>query len=186
MMKITSLKIPDVKKIEPLVFKDERGFFFEQFNEKKFSEALGKKISFVQDNQSYSKKGVLRGLHYQLTCPQAKLVSVSSGIVFDVAVDLRKSSPSFGHWIGEILSGENKTQLYIPEGFAHGFLVLSEGAIFNYKVSNFWNYEYERCIIYDDKNLNIKWPNIDGNDLDYNLSEKDKNGQKFLKADVYE
>lgn len=185
-MKISALKIPDVKKIQPQVFHDERGCFFEQFNAKKLSEALGKKISFIQDNQSFSKKAVLRGLHYQVVEPQAKLVSVISGTVFDVAVDLRKNSPSFGQWIGEILSAENKYQLFIPEGFAHGFLVLSDGATFQYKVSNEWYPKHERCIVFDDKDLNIQWPEIDGGHLNYCLSEKDKQGQSFLSAEVYE
>lgn len=184
MMKISNLQIPDVKKIEPQVFHDERGCFFEQFNAKKLCAALGKPISFVQDNQSFSKKGVLRGLHYQLVYPQAKLVSVIQGEVFDVAVDLRKNSPNFGQWVGEVLSAENKCQLYIPEGFAHGFLVLSDGAIFQYKISNEWYPEYERCIVFDDKDLNIQWPPIDKNN--YCLSKKDKQGQRFLSAEVYE
>jgi dTDP-4-dehydrorhamnose 3,5-epimerase len=183
-MKISALQIPDVKKIETQVFHDEIGCFFEQFNAKKLCEALGKQISFVQDNQSFSKKGVLRGLHYQVVQPQAKLVSVISGIVFDVAVDLRKSSPSFGQWVGEILSAENKHQLFIPECFAHGFLVLSNSAIFQYKVSNDWYPEHERCIVFDDKDLNIQWPQIDKKN--YCLSEKDKQGQNFLSAEVYE
>jgi len=189
-MKVIALSIPEVKKIEPTIFSDDRGYFFEHFNEKKFSEALGKKVHFSQDNQSFSKKGVIRGLHYQLVNPQAKLVSVSQGTVFDVAVDLRKNSPHFGQWVGEILSAENKHQLFIPEGFAHGFLVLSETATFQYKVSNNWYPQHERCIVFDDKDLNIQWPEIvcekTGEIISYCLSEKDKQGKNLFEADIFE
>jgi dTDP-4-dehydrorhamnose 3,5-epimerase len=189
-MKIISLSIPDVKKIEPTIFSDDRGYFFEQFNEKKFTEMTGQKIYFSQDNQSFSKKGVLRGLHYQLVYPQAKLVRVTQGVVFDVAVDLRKNSLHFGQWVGEILSAENNHQLLIPEGFAHGFLVLSDGATFQYKVSDAWYPEHERCIVFDDKDLNIQWPEITcdktGEILSYCLSEKDKQGKHFFEADIFE
>ena len=158
-MKVTDTKIPDVKVIEPTVFEDERGFFFESFNQKKFEEAIGYSTAFVQDNHSKSSKGVLRGLHYQLPPhAQGKLVRVVQGEVFDVAVDIRKSSPNFGHWVGETLSAENKKQLWIPGGFAHGFVVLSETAEFLYKTTDYYAPECERCIRWDDPSLNIDWP----------------------------
>ena len=158
-MKVTDTKIPDVKVIEPTVFEDERGFFFESFNHKKFEKAIGHSIDFVQDNHSKSSKGVLRGLHYQLPPhAQGKLVRVVQGEVFDVAVDIRKSSPNFGQWIGETLSAGNKRQLWIPEGFAHGFAALSETAEFLYKTTDYYAPECERCIRWDDPSLNIDWP----------------------------
>ena len=158
-MKVTDTKIPDVKVIEPTVFEDERGFFFESFNQKKFEQAIGYRIDFVQDNHSKSTKGVLRGLHYQLPPhAQGKLVRVVRGEVFDVAVDIRKSSPNFGQWTGETLSAENKKQLWIPEGFAHGFAALSETAEFLYKTTDYYAPECERCIRWDDPYLNIDWP----------------------------
>ncbi len=158
-MKVNPLAIPDVLLIEPEVFSDDRGFFFESFNRNKFEEAIGKKINFVQDNHSKSLKGVLRGLHYQLPPKaQGKLVRVIQGDVFDVAVDLRQSSPTFGKWVGEILSADNKKQLWIPEGFAHGFLTLSDTAEFLYKTTDFYSKEHEKAINWDDKALNIVWP----------------------------
>jgi dTDP-4-dehydrorhamnose 3,5-epimerase len=158
-MKVTPLSIPDVLLIEPQVFFDDRGFFFESFNQEKFEEAIGKKVSFVQDNHSRSMKGVLRGLHYQLPPKaQAKLVRVIQGEVFDVAVDIRKSSPTFGKWVGEILSADNKKQIWIPEGFAHGFLTLSDTAEFLYKTTDFYNKNKEQTILWSDKKINIKWP----------------------------
>jgi len=158
-MKVTDVKIPDFKIIEPTVFEDERGFFFESFNHKKFEEAIGRKVTFVQDNHSKSVKGVLRGLHYQLPPhSQGKLVRVVQGEVFDVAVDIRKSSPTFGQWIAEVLSAENKKQLWIPEGFAHGFLTLSDTAEFLYKTTDYFAKEHERAIRWDDGVLNIGWP----------------------------
>ena len=158
-MKVTPLSIPDVLLIEPQVFGDDRGFFYESFNQNKFEEAMGKKINFVQDNHSKSVKGVLRGLHYQLTPKaQGKLVRVIQGEVFDVAVDLRQSSPTFGKWVGEIISSENKKQMWIPEGFAHGFLTLSDTSEFLYKTTDFYSPEHERSIIWNDPNINIVWP----------------------------
>lgn len=158
-MKVADTKIPDVKIIGPTVFEDERGFFFESFNHQKFEEAIGRKVTFVQDNHSKSVKGVLRGLHYQLPPhAQGKLVRVVQGEVFDVAVDIRKSSPTFGQWVGKILSAENKKQLWIPVGFAHGFLTLSDTAEFLYKTTDYYAKECERAIRWDDETLNIRWP----------------------------
>ncbi|ENE0019756.1 dTDP-4-dehydrorhamnose 3,5-epimerase, partial [Escherichia coli] len=155
-MNVIKTKIPDVLIFEPKVFSDERGFFFESFNQKIFEEAVGRKVEFVQDNHSKSSKGVLRGLHYQLEpYAQGKLVRCVVGEVFDVAVDIRKSSSTFGKWVGVNLSSENKRQLWIPEGFAHGFLVLSETAEFVYKTTNFYSYPHERSIIWSDSNINI-------------------------------
>ena len=171
-MKLTPLNIPDVIVIEPDVFEDERGFFFEAFNQKKFNDACGKNISFVQDNQSFSKKGVLRGLHYQ-TEPyvQAKLVRSIRGEIFDVALDIREESKTFGNWVSVILSEKNLKQLWIPEGFAHGFYVLSEFAEVIYKTTEFYNKNAERVISYNDSRFNIEWP-IDDSVIQ---SIKDKN-----------
>ena len=152
--------IPDVLIIEPQVFGDERGFFFESFNENDFLKAIGKKVTFVQDNHSCSKQGVLRGLHYQLQKTQGKLVRVVRGAVFDVAVDLRQTSDTYGQWVGIELSDQNKKQLWIPEGFAHGFLVLSDEAEFLYKTTDYWHAASEQCIRWNDPTLNINWPNI--------------------------
>ena len=158
-MKVIPLSIPDVLLIEPQVFGDDRGFFFESFNQNKFEEVIGKKINFVQDNHSKSLKGVLRGLHYQLNPKaQGKLVRVIQGEVFDVAVDLRQSSPTFGKWVGEILSANNKKQMWIPEGFAHGFLTLSDTAEFLYKTTDFYSKDHEEVIMWNDEAINIKWP----------------------------
>jgi len=155
-MKVTDTKIPDVKIIEPTVFEDERGYFFESFNHKKFEEAIGREITFVQDNHSKSTKGVLRGLHYQLPPhAQGKLVRVVKGEIYDVAVDIRKLSPTFGLWVGETLSAENKKQLWIPEGFAHGFVTMSKTAELIYKVTNYWEKELERTIIFNDTTIKI-------------------------------
>jgi dTDP-4-dehydrorhamnose 3,5-epimerase len=177
-MKATRLEIPEVILFEPKVFGDERGFFYESFNQQKFNELSGLNVQFVQDNHSKSQKGVLRGLHYQLPPKaQGKLVRVVQGEVFDVAVDIRKSSPTFGQWVSAILSAENKQQLWIPEGFAHGFLTLSETAEFLYKTTDYYAPEMERCIVWDDKNLSIKWP-ILGKLI---VSEKDKLGNVFSK-----
>ena len=150
----------DVLIIEPKVFGDNRGYFFESFNEADFSVVIGQQVSFVQDNHSSSKRGVLRGLHYQTEQTQGKLVRVSHGAVFDVAVDLRKSSSTFGKWVGVELSAENKKQLWVPAGFAHGFLVLSEVAEFLYKTTDYWHAESEQCIAWNDSTLNIQWPDI--------------------------
>ena len=180
-MKVTPLSIPDVLLIEPQVFADERGFFFESFNQNKFEAALGHKINFVQDNHSKSIKGVLRGLHYQLTPKaQGKLVRVIQGEVFDVAVDLRQSSATFGKWIGEILSGDNKKQLWIPEGFAHGFLTLSDTAEFLYKTTDFYSPEHEQSILWDDETIRIDWPLED-----VFLSSKDKVAPSFKEAKYF-
>lgn len=176
-MKVTPLKIPDVKLIEPDVFEDERGFFYESFNQQKFNEAIGENITFVQDNHSKSSKGVLRGLHYQEPpFAQGKLVRVIAGEVFDVAVDIRKESPTYGQWVSEILSAENKKQLWIPKGFAHGFLTLSDEADFLYKTTNFYNQKNEGCILWNDIFLNIKWPY----QSKYIISKKDLNGKRFI------
>jgi dTDP-4-dehydrorhamnose 3,5-epimerase len=180
-MKVFDLAIPDVLLIEPQVFSDDRGFFFESFNREKFERIIGRKIEFVQDNHSRSVRNVLRGLHYQIKQPQAKLVRVVVGEVFDVAVDIRKSSPTFGQWVGQILSAQNKKQLWVPEGFAHGFLTLSETAEFLYRTTDFWAEAYERTIKWDDSVLNIKWPDH----IKPILSAKDGVGVNFLDADVF-
>ena len=175
-MKVTSLKIPDVKLIEPDVFEDERGFFYESFNQKKFNEAIGQDVTFVQDNHSKSTKGVLRGLHYQKApYDQGKLVRVIAGEVFDVAVDIRRDSPTYGQWVSEVLSGENKKQLWIPQGFAHGFLTLSKATEFLYKTTNFYNSNYERCILWNDNSLDIPWDKFINHDA-IKLSNKDMKG----------
>lgn len=178
-MKATPLAIPGVLLVEPKVFGDERGFFYESFNQCDFNEATGLDVQFVQDNHSKSAKNVLRGLHYQLPPKaQGKLVRVIAGEVFDVAVDIRKGSPTFGKWVGEVLSAENKRQLWIPAGLAHGFLVLSESAEFLYKTTDYYSPEHERCILWNDQELNIAWPQ-DGEPV---LSVKDKAGFSF--ADI--
>ncbi len=161
-MKVTLLKIPDVKLIEPEVYEDERGFFYESFNQHKFNVAVGLDVTFVQDNHSKSRKGVLRGLHYQeAPFEQGKLVRVIAGEVFDVAVDVRKDSPTYGQWVAEVLSGENKKQLWIPEGFAHGFLTLSNEAEFLYKTTDFYNKESEKSIHWKNNEFNIDWPEVE-------------------------
>ncbi|MDB6062777.1 MAG: dTDP-4-dehydrorhamnose 3,5-epimerase [Verrucomicrobiaceae bacterium] len=180
-MQVTRLAIPDVLLIEPKVFGDDRGFFFESFNQDKFEEAVGSTVCFVQDNHSKSAKNVLRGLHYQIQHPQGKLVRVVAGEVFDVAVDIRKNSSTFGQWVGERLSAENKKQMWIPEGFAHGFLVLTENAEFLYKTTDYWYAEHERCIAWDDITLNINWRLT----ITPALSKKDMQGTTFLKAEVF-
>lgn len=157
-MKTTRTAIPDVLILEPRVFGDARGFFFESFNQKVFKEATGLDVNFVQDNHSRSTKGVLRGLHYQIEQPQGKLVRVVRGSVFDVAVDLRKSSPTFGQWVGAELSEENNRQMWVPPGFAHGFLTLSDSADFLYKATDYYAPEFERCVAWDDPVLAIAWP----------------------------
>lgn len=180
-MKVTPLAISDVLLIEPKVFGDARGFFFESFNQRLFDEAVGSPVTFLQDNHSRSARGVLRGLHYQITNSQGKLVRVTSGEVFDVAVDIRKNSHTFGHWVGEILSAENKKQLWIPPGFAHGFLTLTESAEFLYKTTDYWYPEYERCIAWNDPAIGIRWP------LDQapTLSAKDNQGLPLQQAEVF-
>ena len=156
-MKVTPTRIPDVLLIEPKVFGDDRGFFFESYNQKAFREATGLNLSFVQDNHSKSAKNVLRGLHYQIEQPQGKLVRVTHGEVFDAAVDIRKGSKTYGQWVGLILSAENKKQLWIPPGFAHGFLTLSETAEFLYKTTEYYSPEHERCIVWNDADIAIEW-----------------------------
>lgn len=180
-MKATPLAIPDVILIEPKVFGDDRGFFFESFNHAQFEAAVGKQVSFVQDNHSRSVKNVLRGLHYQIQQPQGKLVRVVQGEVFDVAVDIRKSSPTFGQWVGEILSADNKRQLWVPEGFAHGFVVLSDTAEFLYKTTDYYALQFERCIVWNDASLGIKWPTL----AQPALSAKDAQGAGFLTAELF-
>ena len=182
-MDVRPTAIPGVLVVEPRVFGDARGFFFESFNRKGFEAALGRSVDFVQDNHSLSARGVLRGLHYQLPRPQGKLVRVVRGEVFDVAVDLRRGSPTFGRWAGEVLSAENKRQLWIPEGFAHGFLVLSEQAEFIYKTTDYWHPEHERCIRWDDPALAIPWPLGGATPL---VSAKDARGASITEAVVFD
>ncbi len=176
---VTSTAIPDVLIVEPKVFGDDRGWFYESFNEKDFSHAVGQSVTFVQDNHSSSKKGVLRGLHYQMEQTQGKLVRVCHGAVFDVAVDLRQASNNFGKWVGIELSAENKKQLWIPPGFAHGFLVLSETADFLYKTTDYWHPASEHCIVWNDSSLNIRWPDVG---IEPILNSKDANALEWLKA----
>lgn len=180
-MKVTATAIPDVLVIEPTVFGDDRGFFYESFNQRAWHEQTGLETVFVQDNHSRSKKGVLRGIHYQIQQAQGKLVRVVAGEVFDVAVDLRKSSATFGQWVGAHLSGENKKQFWVPEGFGHGFVVLSEYAEFLYRTTDFYAPEHERCIVWDDPDLAIDWS------IDFlpTLSVKDQKGMLFRDADVF-
>lgn len=180
-MNVIPTEIQDVRIIEPSVFGDSRGFFFESFNHKAFAAATGLSPAFVQDNHSKSGRHVLRGLHYQIRQIQGKLVRVVHGEVFDVAVDLRRSSPSFGKWVGHILSAENKRQLWVPAGFAHGFLVTSDVAEFLYKTTEYYAPEHERCIRWDDPDLKITWP-IDGDPL---VSAKDRLGVAFKDAEVF-
>lgn len=180
-MQFTRLSIPDVLRIEPRVFGDERGFFYESFRQDRFEEAVGRQVAFVQDNHSKSARNVLRGLHYQLRQPQGKLVRVVAGSVFDVAVDLRRSSPTYGQWVGEILSAENRAQLWVPEGFAHGFLVLSESAEFVYKTTDYYAPEHERCIAWDDPAIGIGWPLGEAPIV----SAKDARGQLFAAAETF-
>lgn len=182
-MKATRLAIPDVVLFEPKVFGDERGFFLESFNQKVFEDAIGQKTSFVQDNHSKSARNVLRGLHYQMQAPQGKLVRVVQGEVFDVAVDIRRHSATFGKWVGAHLSAENKHQLWVPEGFAHGFVVLSETAEFLYKTTNYYAPIHERCIVWNDPAIAIEWPESVVSPL---LSAKDQAGASLEQAEVYE
>ena len=173
--------IRDVLLIEPAVFGDSRGFFFESWNRKAFAAAVGRDVDFVQDNHSMSLRGVLRGLHYQLRRPQGKLVRVVAGEVFDVAVDLRRSSPTFGHWVGERLSAANRRMMWIPAGFAHGFVVLSEAAEFLYKTTDYWYAEHERTLLWNDPTLRIEWP-LDGAPI---VAAKDAVGRPLASADLY-
>lgn len=180
-MQIHTTAIPDVLILEPKVFGDDRGFFYESFNQQRFADLTGITANFVQDNHSKSSRNVLRGLHYQIQQPQGKLVRVTAGEVFDVAVDLRASSATFGQWAGVTLSAENKRQLWIPEGFAHGFIVLSESAEFLYKTTDYWAPEFERSILWNDPALGIIWPG-DGEPM---LSDKDKLGKLLADAEVF-
>jgi dTDP-4-dehydrorhamnose 3,5-epimerase len=180
-MQIQKTEIPDVLIVEPRVFGDDRGFFFESFNERRFAELTGTCPRFVQDNHSRSNRNVLRGLHYQIRQPQGKLVRVTSGEVFDVAVDMRRSSPTFGRWVGVTLSAENKRQLWIPEGFAHGFVVTSESAEFLYKTTDYWAPEYERSVRWDDPAIGIRWP-LQGTPQ---LSAKDQAGLPLAEAETF-
>ncbi|WP_298627806.1 dTDP-4-dehydrorhamnose 3,5-epimerase [uncultured Legionella sp.] len=180
-MKATKLSISEVILFEPQVYGDERGFFFESFNKLQFEAAIGYHVDFVQDNHSRSTKNVLRGLHYQIQHTQGKLVRVISGQVFDVAVDIRKNSPTFGHWVGQLLSAENKKQLWIPAGFAHGFITLSDAAEFLYKTTDYYAPAYERTILWNDPNIGIDWQTADTPIL----STKDKEGQLLSNSEVF-
>ena len=180
-MQATPTAIPDVLILEPKVFGDARGFFFESFNARTFEQATGLKTEFVQDNHSKSAKNVLRGLHYQIQQPQGKLVRVVQGEVFDVAVDLRKSSKTFGQWVGEVLSAENKRQMWVPEGFAHGFVVLSDTAEFLYKTTDYYAPAHERCLAWNDPTVGIRWP-LQGAPA---LSAKDQLGQSLDQAECF-
>lgn len=181
-MKVINTSIPDLKIIEPKVFGDDRGFFFESYNQNNLKSLAGISEDFVQDNHSRSSKGVLRGLHYQLKNPQGKLVRVVTGEVYDVVVDLRKSSETFGQWVGVHLSEQNKRMLFVPAGFAHGFLVLSESADFLYKTTSFYDPQSERCLMWNDEDLAIKWP-LDGKEPI--LSNKDILGTTFKTAETF-
>ncbi|MET1530546.1 dTDP-4-dehydrorhamnose 3,5-epimerase [Burkholderia sola] len=180
-IQVTATALPEVKLIEPKVFGDARGYFYESFNEREFAEHIGPGIEFVQDNHSRSMKGVLRGLHYQIEHAQGKLVRVVEGAVFDVVVDIRRSSPNFGKWAGVTLSADNHRQLWVPPGFAHGFVVVSEAAQFLYKTTDYWFPEHERCIAWNDAEIGIEWP-IDGEPL---LAAKDAAGKCLSEAEVY-
>jgi dTDP-4-dehydrorhamnose 3,5-epimerase len=180
-VKVTPTAIPDVLLIEPKVFGDARGFFFESWNRKAFSERVGRDVDFVQDNHSASARGVLRGLHYQLRQPQGKLVRVVAGEVYDVAVDLRRASPTFGRWVAATLSAENQRMLWVPEGFAHGFLVVSERAEFLYKTTDYYAPEHERSLLWNDAALGIPWP-LQGAPA---LKPKDAAGTPLAQADTF-
>ena len=178
--KVTPTELPEILILEPEVFGDERGFFFESFSAKEFTNATGLQKFFVQDNHSHSQQGVLRGLHYQIKHPQGKLVRVCAGEVFDVAVDIRHRSPNFGKWVGVTLSAENRRQLWVPEGFAHGFLVLSDAADFLYKVTDYYDPDLERCIIWNDPGIGIEWPP----DQTPVLSRKDQQGALLIDTEL--
>lgn len=178
---VTPTAIPEVLILEPKVFGDDRGFFFESFNQRDFQQITGLDVHFVQDNHSKSSKEVLRGLHYQIQHPQGKLVRVTQGAVFDVAVDLRRSSSSFGKWVGVELSAENKKQLWVPPGFAHGFVVTSDSAEFLYKTTDYWYPEHERSLLWSDVTVGIQWP-IDGVPQ---LAAKDAAAKMLHDADVF-
>lgn len=178
---VTPTALPDVLILEPKVFGDARGFFFESFNQRDFAEVTGLNVQFVQDNHSRSAKGVLRGLHYQIQHPQGKLVRVTQGEVFDVAVDLRSSSPQFGKWVGVVLSADNKRQLWVPPGFAHGFVVTSDSAEFLYKTTDYWYPEFERSLLWNDPAVGVQWP-LEGQPQ---LAAKDAAGKPLAEAEVF-
>jgi len=180
-MRVHKTEIPDVLIFEPKAFGDNRGYFFESFNRKQFGELSGVDVDFVQDNHSKSGRNVLRGLHYQIKQAQGKLVRVVAGEVFDVVVDIRKNSPTFGKWVGAVLSAENKLQLWVPPGFAHGFVVISDSAEFLYKTTDYWAPEHERCILWNDPAVGIHWP--DG--ITPVLSDKDLAGKSLADADLF-
>ncbi len=182
-MKVTDTAIPEVKILEPRVFGDERGFFMESYVQHRFNEAVGREVNFVQDNHSRSAQGVLRGLHYQIEQAQGKLVRVVNGEVFDVAVDLRRSSPTFGQWVGVVLTGQNHRQLWVPEGFAHGFYVTSQSADFLYKTTDYYAPQHERCIAWNDPQLAIEWPLPAGSVPE--VSTKDAEGLPFGEAELF-
>lgn len=181
-MQVVATAIPDLFTIEPKVFGDDRGFFYESFNQRRFTELTGVTDAFVQDNHSKSARHVLRGLHYQIRQPQGKLVRVIAGEVLDIAVDIRRDSPNFGNWVGVNLSAENKKMLWIPKGFAHGFVVLSDSAEFLYKTTDYWAPEHERCIIWNDPALAIDWQLGDATPL---LSAKDRAGKSLSEAEIF-
>ncbi|MDY7790049.1 dTDP-4-dehydrorhamnose 3,5-epimerase [Burkholderia ubonensis] len=180
-IQVTATALPEVKIIEPKVFGDARGYFYESFNAREFAEQAAPGVEFVQDNHSRSSRGVLRGLHYQIRHAQGKLVRVVEGEVFDVAVDVRKRSPNFGKWVGVVLSAENHRQVWVPPGFAHGFVVLSDAAQFLYKTTDYWYPEHERCIVWNDQEIGIDWP-VDVEPL---LAAKDAAGARLNEAEVY-
>ncbi|WEW98840.1 dTDP-4-dehydrorhamnose 3,5-epimerase [Pseudomonas nitroreducens] len=184
-MKATRLAIPEVVLLEPKVFGDNRGFFFESFNHLQFEEAIDRPVKFVQDNHSRSARGVLRGLHYQIQNPQGKLVRVVSGEVLDIAVDMRRSSATFGHWVGALLSAENKHQLWVPEGFAHGFVVFSDSADFLYKTTDYYMPQHECCLAWNDAEVNVDWMLEKLGGMVPQLSEKDQKGLPFAAAEAY-
>ncbi|NEQ42726.1 MAG: dTDP-4-dehydrorhamnose 3,5-epimerase [Leptolyngbya sp. SIOISBB] len=181
-MKVISTAIPEVLLLEPQVHGDHRGFFIESFNQQKFADKTGLERTFVQDNHSRSKGGILRGLHYQIQCTQGKLLRVVAGEIFDVAVDIRRSSPTFGQWVGEVLSAENNRQLWVPEGFAHGFYVLSDSADVLYKTTNYYAPQHERTILWNDPDMAIAWPLAGQEPV---LSAKDQQGDRFAAAEVF-
>lgn len=180
-LRVTPTAIPDVLLLEPQVFTDARGSFSESFNARDFAVATGVEAAFVQDNCSLSQQGVLRGMHYQIQHPQGKLISVIEGSIFDVAVDLRRASPTFGHWVGNILSADNRHQMWIPPGFAHGFVVLGERAQCLYKTTDYWYPEFERCVQWNDPDIGIDWPIA----FAPHLADKDANGQRLREAETF-
>jgi dTDP-4-dehydrorhamnose 3,5-epimerase len=180
-MQVTRTALPEVLLIEPKVFGDDRGFFFESFNERTFAEKTGLRVHFVQDNHSRSARDVLRGLHYQIRQPQGKLVRVTAGEIYDVAADVRRSSPTFGKWAGVVLSAANRRMCWIPAGFAHGFLVTSDHAEVQYKTTDYYAPEHERCIAWNDRDLAISWP-LKGEPI---LSQKDRTGLSLKEAEVF-